>query len=133
GLVAAGVPTRVDAMRATVAEAALAAGVAVVNDASGGRADPAMVKAVAEAGVPWILMHWRAAADYRHTGPAAHYDDVVAEVRAELGVQVRHAVAAGVDPARIILDPGLGFAKNAEHRSEERRVGEEGGDGGAAA
>ncbi len=115
GLVAAGVPTSVDTMRAVVAEAAMAAGVSVINDVSGGRADPAMAEVVAAADIPWILMHWRAAADYRHTGPADHYDDVVAEVRAELGVQVRHAVAAGVDPARIILDPGLGFAKNAEH------------------
>ncbi len=115
GLVAAGVPTSVDTMRAAVAEASIAAGVSVINDVSGGRADPAMAEVVAAADIPWILMHWRAAADYRHTGPADHYDDVVAEVRAELGVQVRHAVAAGVDPARIVLDPGLGFAKNAEH------------------
>lgn len=115
GLVAAGVPTSVDTMRAAVADAAIAAGVSVINDVSGGRADPAMAGVVAAADIPWILMHWRAAADYRHTGPADHYDDVVAEVRAELGVQVRYAVAAGVDPARIILDPGLGFAKNAEH------------------
>lgn len=61
GLVAAGVPTSVDTMRAEVAEAALEAGVSVVNDVSGGRADPNMVKVVAEAGVPWILMHWRVA------------------------------------------------------------------------
>lgn len=115
GLVAAGVPTSVDTMRAAVAEAAIDAGVAVVNDVSGGRADPDMVKLVASADVPWILMHWRAGADYRHTGPADHYDDVVAEVLAELTAQVDVAVAAGVDPARLILDPGLGFAKNAEH------------------
>ncbi|MFB8276792.1 dihydropteroate synthase [Nocardia colli] len=115
GLVAAGVPTSVDTMRASVAEAALAAGVSVVNDVSGGRADSDMVKVVAAADVPWILMHWRAGADYRHTGPADHYDDVVAEVLAELTTQVDLAVAAGVDPSRLILDPGLGFAKNAEH------------------
>ncbi|MFE9582704.1 dihydropteroate synthase [Nocardia sp. NPDC006044] len=115
GLVAAGVPTSVDTMRASVAEAALAAGVSVVNDVSGGRADPDMVKVVAAADVPWILMHWRAGADYRHTGPADHYDDVVAEVLAELSTQVDLAVAAGVDPSRLILDPGLGFAKNAGH------------------
>ncbi|MFC9660905.1 dihydropteroate synthase [Nocardia sp. NPDC127606] len=118
GLVAAGVPTSVDTMRAEVAEAALEAGVSVVNDVSGGRADPNMVKVVAEAGVPWILMHWRAGADYRHTGPADHYDDVVAEVNAELTAQVDLAVAAGVTPDRLILDPGLGFAKNAEHNWE---------------
>ncbi|APE32914.1 dihydropteroate synthase [Nocardia mangyaensis] len=118
GLVAAGVPTSVDTMRSEVAEAALEAGVAVVNDVSGGRADPNMVKVVAAAGVPWILMHWRAGADYRHTGPADHYDDVVAEVRAELAAQVDLAVAAGIAPERLILDPGLGFAKNAEHNWE---------------
>ncbi|TDP39345.1 dihydropteroate synthase [Nocardia ignorata] len=115
GLVAAGVPTSVDTMRAEVAEAALAAGVAVVNDVSGGRADPDMVRVVADGGVPWILMHWRAGADYRHTGPADHYDDVVAEVRAELRTQVDLAVAAGIAADRLILDPGLGFAKNADH------------------
>ncbi len=115
GLVAAGVPTSVDTMRAAVAEAAIDAGVSVVNDVSGGRADPDMVRVVASAGLPWILMHWRAGADYRHTGPADHYDDVVAEVLAELNGQVDVAVAAGVDPSRLILDPGLGFAKNAEH------------------
>lgn len=115
GLVAAGVPTSVDTMRAAVAEAAIAAGVSVINDVSGGRADPAMAEVVAAADIPWILMHWRAAGDFRHTGPADHYDDVVAEVRAELGEQVRQAMAAGVDPARIVLDPGLGFAKNAVH------------------
>ncbi|WP_098701468.1 dihydropteroate synthase [Nocardia farcinica] len=115
GLVAAGVPTSVDTMRAAVAEAALAAGVSVINDVSGGRADADMVKVVAEADVPWILMHWRAAADYRHTGPADHYEDVVAEVRTELDAQVELAVRSGVDPGRLILDPGLGFAKNAAH------------------
>ncbi|GEM33726.1 dihydropteroate synthase [Nocardia neocaledoniensis NBRC 108232] len=117
-LVDAGVPTSVDTMRAEVAAAALDAGVSVINDVSGGRADPNMVKVVAESGAPWILMHWRAGADYRHTGPADHYDDVVAEVRAELGAQVELAVAAGVAPERLILDPGLGFAKNAEHNWE---------------
>ncbi|MQY18008.1 Dihydropteroate synthase [Nocardia sp. RB20] len=114
-LTAAGVPTSVDTMRAQVAEAAIEAGVWIVNDVSGGRADPDMAKVVAAAGVPWILMHWRAGADYRHTGPADHYDDVVAEVWDELRTQVDLAVAAGVDTERLILDPGLGFAKNAAH------------------
>ncbi len=114
-LTAAGVPTSVDTMRAPVAAAAIEAGVAMVNDVSGGRADPDMAKVVAAAGVPWILMHWRADADYRHTGPADRYDDVVAEVWDELRTQVDHAVAAGVRPECLVLDPGLGFAKNAEH------------------
>lgn len=117
-LAAAGVPTSVDTMRASVAEAAIAAGVSMVNDVSGGRADPNMVKVVAAANLPWILMHWRAEADYRHTGPAEHYDDVVREVWDELHTQVEAAVAGGVALENLILDPGLGFAKNADHNWE---------------
>lgn len=114
-LAAAGVPTSVDTMRASVAEAAIAAGASVVNDVSGGRADPDMARVVAAAQVGWVLMHWRPAAEYRHTGLAAHYDDVVAEVRAELSVQVDLALRAGVSRSRLVVDPGLGFAKNADH------------------
>lgn len=118
GLAAAGVPTSVDTMRARVAEAAVAAGVSMVNDVSGGRADPDMVKVVAASGLPWILMHWRADANYQHTGPAEHYDDVVAEVAWELRQQVELAVAGGVGADKLILDPGIGFAKNADHNWE---------------
>ncbi|WP_084523237.1 dihydropteroate synthase [Nocardia inohanensis] len=118
GLAAAGVPTSVDTMRASVAAAAIEAGVAMVNDVSGGRADANMVKVVAEARVPWILMHWRADADYRHTGPAEQYDDVVARVWEELHAQVDMAVAGGVDFDQLVIDPGLGFAKNADHNWE---------------
>ncbi|MEV0250173.1 dihydropteroate synthase [Nocardia sp. NPDC050712] len=118
GLAAAGVPTSVDTMRARVAEAAIGAGVAMVNDVSGGRADADMVRVVAAAGVPWILMHWRAEANYEHTGPAEHYDDVVAEVSRELRQQVELAVAGGVAYDKLILDPGIGFAKNADHNWE---------------
>ncbi|MDJ0469577.1 dihydropteroate synthase [Rhodococcoides fascians] len=115
-LAAEGVSTSVDTMRAHVAAAAIEAGVSIVNDVSGGRADPAMAGVVAHGGLPWILMHWRAAdSTFRHTGPADHYDDVVTDVRRELLEQVDHAVSAGVDASRIVLDPGLGFAKNAEH------------------
>lgn len=117
-LVSLGVPTSVDTMRARVAEAAIEAGVSVVNDVSGGRADPDMAKVVAAAGVPWILMHWRAAANYEHTGAADHYGSVVDEVLSELRNQVDLAVAAGVDPGKLVLDPGLGFAKNADHNWE---------------
>ncbi|QLY34099.1 dihydropteroate synthase [Nocardia huaxiensis] len=117
-LAAAGVPTSVDTMRASVAEAALEAGVTMVNDVSGGRADADMVKVVAAAKVPWILMHWRADADYRHTGPAEQYDDVVRRVWYELHDQVDAALAGGVAFENLILDPGLGFAKNAEHNWE---------------
>ena len=112
-LVAAGVPVSVDTTRAEVAEAAVAAGASVVNDVSGGLADPKMAAAVAGLGVPWILMHWR--------GPSAgmnelaRYTDVVAQVRTELIARVDAAVRAGVNPDRLVLDPGLGFAKTASH------------------
>jgi dihydropteroate synthase len=112
-LAAAGVPTSIDTMRARVAAAAIEAGVTIVNDVSGGRADADMAGVVAAAGVPWILMHWRAVPDYRHVGTAAHYDDVVDDVLTELGRQIDLAVTAGVRPERIVLDPGLGFAKAA--------------------
>ena len=111
----------VDTMRASVAAAAIDAGATVVNDVSGGRADADMAKVVADAGLPWILMHWRPAGDStdRHfthrIGDVGGYRDVVAEVSGELLAQVDAAVSAGVDPDHIILDPGLGFAKTAEH------------------
>ncbi|HEY7271438.1 MAG TPA: dihydropteroate synthase [Actinoplanes sp.] len=109
----AGVPLSIDTTRAAVAAAALASGAVVVNDVSGGLADPDMAKVVADAGCPWVLMHWRGHS--RVMTQLATYRDVVAEVRAELLERVAAATAAGVDPARLILDPGIGFAKNAEH------------------
>lgn len=114
-LVAEGIYVSVDTMRASVAKAAIEAGASIVNDVAGGRADPAMASVLADAGVPWILMHWRSAGDYVHRGNADHYDDVVREVRDELMTQVDLAVKAGVDPRSLVLDPGLGFAKNADH------------------
>lgn len=109
----AGALVSVDTMRAAVAERAVAAGAAVVNDVSGGVADPGMLPFVAEAEIPYILMHWRGhSADMNLL---AVYRDVVAEVRAELSARLDAAVRAGVDPERIVLDPGLGFAKDAEH------------------
>jgi dihydropteroate synthase len=112
-LAAAGVRLSVDTTRAEVAEAALAAGAQMVNDVSGGLADKNMAELVADAGVPWVLMHWRGHS--REMYAAARYGDVVTEVRAELTARVEDVVAAGVDPAQLVLDPGLGFAKNAEH------------------
>ncbi|SNR97301.1 dihydropteroate synthase [Actinoplanes regularis] len=113
GLAAAGVPLSIDTSRAAVAEAALAAGAVVINDVSGGLADPAMATVAAAAGCPWVLMHWRGHS--RDMQRLAVYQDVVAEVRDELRARADAAIAAGVDPGRIILDPGLGFAKNPEH------------------
>jgi dihydropteroate synthase len=112
-LAAAGVPMSIDTYRASVAAAALAAGVGVVNDVSGGLADPAMAAVVRDAGCPWILMHWRGHSD--HMQDLARYDDVVKDVRTELLARVDAAVGAGVEEHRLVIDPGLGFAKTAEH------------------
>ncbi len=109
-----GITVSIDTMHAAVAEAALENGAAIVNDVSGGRADPAMAAVVARAGVPWVLMHWRSVrAVQPHEVPG--YRDVVAEVRDELLGAVDAAVGAGVDSAKLIIDPGLGFAKTAQH------------------
>ncbi len=113
GLVAEGVPVSIDTTRSVVAEAAIEAGAAVVNDVSGGLADPRMAAAVAAAGVPWILMHWRGPSSRMHE--LAGYQDVIGEVRAELVARIDAAVLAGVDPGQLVLDPGLGFAKTAAH------------------
>ena len=109
-----GITVSIDTMHAEVAQAALENGAQIVNDVSGGRADPNMAQLLADAKVPWVLMHWRSVgADRPHEAPA--YRDVVAEVRDELLASVETAVSAGVDPSRLIIDPGLGFAKTAEH------------------
>jgi dihydropteroate synthase len=112
-LSAAGVRASVDTTRAEVAEAALEAGAVLVNDVSGGLADENMAELVAGAGVPWVLMHWRGHS--REMYAAAQYGDVVTEVCAELTARVEDVVAAGVSPRQLVLDPGLGFAKRAEH------------------
>jgi dihydropteroate synthase len=112
-LTASGVRCSVDTTRAAVAEAALEAGAIIVNDVSGGLADPAMAVTMARCRVPWVLMHWRGHSDTMDA--LASYSDVVAEVRAELVARVDAAVLAGVDPSALLLDPGLGFAKKAEH------------------
>lgn len=112
-LAAVGVAVSVDTMWAPVAEAAVAAGACLVNDVSGGLADPAMIPLLAETEVRCVLMHWRAHAAVMQEH--AVYDDVVEDVRSELARRCDAAVAAGVAPDRIVLDPGLGFAKTAAH------------------
>lgn len=112
-LARAGVTLSVDTMHAPVARAAVEAGARLVNDVSGGLADPAMGRTVAALGVPYVAMHWRAPS--RQMDRHAHYGDVVTDVMVELGARVWQLVDDGVDPARIILDPGLGFAKRPEH------------------
>ncbi|UFQ17230.1 MULTISPECIES: dihydropteroate synthase [Streptomyces] len=113
GLAAEGVTVSVDTMRATVAEQALAAGAVLVNDVSGGLADPRMVPAVAAAGAPFVVMHWRGFLTDIHAKPV--YEDVVCEVVAELHARVQAAIEGGIAPERIVVDPGLGFSKEAEH------------------
>lgn len=112
-LAAAGVVVSVDTMRASVAEQAVEAGARLVNDVSGGAADPAMVPVVATHHVPFVVMHWRGRSIDMNN--RAFYGDVVAEVVDELARSMERAVTGGIDPDRIVIDPGLGFAKNAEH------------------
>ncbi|EHB57725.1 dihydropteroate synthase [Mycolicibacterium rhodesiae JS60] len=113
-LAAQGITVSIDTMHAAVAAAALDNGASIVNDVSGGKADPDMAPLMAEAKVPWVLMHWRSVrAEHPHEVP--NYRDVVAEVRDELLAGVDAAVAAGVDHKNLIIDPGLGFAKTAQH------------------
>jgi dihydropteroate synthase len=109
----AGVVVSVDTMRAVVAEAALGVGAAMVNDVSGGLADPELPSVVAAAGVPYVVMHWRAHSTLMER--YATYDDVVTDVGKELSARLEAVVAQGVPIERIALDPGLGFAKNTPH------------------
>src|SRR5690242_4405672 len=109
-LVRAGAVVSIDTMRAQVAEWALEAGVSLVNDVSGGLADPYMPRLVAKSGTPYVVMHWRGHSHDMHT--RAVYADVVREVHDELAQRIEAVVAEGVDPSMIVLDPGLGFSKN---------------------
>ena len=113
GLARENVPVSVDTMRAEVAHAALDAGARLVNDVSGGLADPDMPRLVAGAGVPYVVMHWRGHSHQMQE--RAVYADVVTEVCEELRRRVDAVVAEGVDPSMIVVDPGLGFAKQPEH------------------
>lgn len=112
-LSAAGATVSVDTMRASVAAAAIEAGATLINDVSGGLADPDMARVIAEAGVPYIAMHWRAHS--AKMSDHAVYENVVGEVIDELRARLDVLISAGIDPGCIIVDPGLGFAKNAAH------------------
>lgn len=112
-LAAEGAVVSVDTMRAAVAHEALKAGAVLVNDVSGGLADPEILDVVAQHNATYAAMHWRSHADtmQRH----AAYDDVVAEVVKELSMRIEAAIAAGIPEHRLAIDPGLGFAKTARH------------------
>ncbi|MGD6744761.1 dihydropteroate synthase [Streptomyces sp. BH106] len=113
GLASEGVTISVDTMRACVAEQSLAAGASLVNDVSGGLSDPEMVPVVAATGAPFVVMHWRGLLE--GTNVPGTYEDVVSEVVNELHARVEAAIEGGIAPDRIVIDPGLGFSKNAEH------------------
>ncbi len=109
-LAASGAVVSVDTMHAEVARHAADAGAVLVNDVSGGLADPAMVPFIAASGLPFVVMHWRGhSADMQ---ARATYDDVVQDVRRELAARVAAIVEAGANPEQLVLDPGLGFAKS---------------------
>lgn len=111
GLASEGVTLSVDTMRAEVAEQAVAAGATLVNDVSGGLADPDMIPVVAAAGVPFVVMHWRGFSESMNS--RAVYGDVVSEVLTELRSRMDAVIDGGVAPESLVIDPGLGFAKNA--------------------
>ncbi|WP_217141627.1 dihydropteroate synthase [Streptomyces sp. AC627_RSS907] len=113
GLASEGVTVSVDTMRASVAAQALAAGAALVNDVSGGLADPRMIPVVADADAPFVVMHWRGPLEGGNVKGA--YDDVLTEVMDELHARVEAVLAGGIAADRVVVDPGLGFSKDAEH------------------
>lgn len=111
-----GIPISIDTMRAETAELAITAGASIVNDVSGGVADDLMHEVVAEMGCPYILMHWRGHS--KEMNNQAIYIDVVKEVIAELNTQIDAALRSGIARNNLIIDPGLGFAKDAQHNWE---------------
>jgi dihydropteroate synthase len=115
-LAKSGVKISIDTMRADTAEKAVQAGAAIINDVSGGLSDPAMFATVKKLGVPYILMHWRG--DSKEMNSRAIYTDVVNDVISEINSQIDAALDAGINKSQLIIDPGLGFAKDAEHNWE---------------
>ena len=111
-----GIAISVDTMRASTAKLAVEAGATIVNDVSGGAADPEMFSTVAKLGCKYTLMHWRGHS--KDMNEKAVYGDVVSEVIEEISIQLDKALVAGVKRENIILDPGIGFAKNPEHNWE---------------
>ena len=108
-----GATISIDTMRASTARAAVKAGAAMINDVSGGLADEAMLQTAAELKVPYIAMHWRGQS--KDMNSKAVYGDVVNEVIAELNERIDAALDAGIHKGKLIIDPGIGFAKDAEH------------------
>ena len=103
----------IDTMRATTAESAIKAGATIINDVSGGLSDSEMLQTAARLQVPYIAMHWRGAS--KDMNSRAIYGDVVNDVLAELNERIEAALDAGIAKDKLIIDPGIGFAKDAEH------------------
>jgi dihydropteroate synthase len=103
-------------MRASTAEAAVKAGASIINDVSGGLADPHMLQTAARLQVTYIAMHWRGQS--KDMNSKAIYNNVVADVISELQERITAALDAGINPSNLIIDPGLGFAKEAHHNWE---------------
>jgi len=116
GLLAEGYRVSVDTMRAETARQMIALGVPIINDVSGGLADPDMFSVIAAHEVEYVLMHWLGPSEAMDS--LAHYDCVVSEVCEHLTNRLAEAAAAGINPARITVDPGFGFSKNPEHNWE---------------
>ncbi len=112
-LAAEGVAVSIDTLNASTAATALEAGARFINDVSGGLADDDMARVAAQSGAVYIAGHWRGTSATMND--LAHYDDVVTEVSRELSLRVDALLAAGMPRALLVLDPGLGFAKNSEH------------------
>ncbi len=112
-LAEAGAVISIDTMNASTAAAAVRAGARYINDVAGGLADPDMYAAAAESGADYVLGHWRGPSSDMYA--LANYTNVGAEVAAEITERLAGALAAGIAPERIVVDPGVGFAKTAEH------------------
>ncbi len=108
-----GIPISIDTMRSRTAEAAVRAGASIINDVSGGLADPEMLQTASRLEVPYIAMHWRGQS--KEMNSKAIYSDVVSDVISELNERIEAALDAGIEKDKLIIDPGIGFAKEAEH------------------
>ena len=108
-----GVKISIDTMRASVAKAAVKAGATIINDVSAGQSDQEMLSTAAKLNVPYIAMHWRGYS--KDMNSKAVYKDVVSETISELEERIHAALSQGVKKENLIIDPGLGFAKDSEH------------------
>ncbi len=115
-LASKGARISIDTMRASTAKAAIEAGAQIINDVSGGLADPEMLTTAADLGVPFIAMHWRGHS--KDMNAMAVYSDAVKDVISELQDRINAALDAGITQENLIIDPGLGFAKDAHHNWE---------------